>query len=170
MARGSASEGERSSGTPVPVPIAQRIGGIVPALKTLQLLLSEVSFEDYRDGLHSRDPLVLKDKVLPLERAFEIITNYLVELAALALEELGIAPVDGVRDLRALADEGIISKQLAEQLVDLHRARNGLQHQYPDARASIIYPACEQAAKVVAPFAQSYLRWLDNIGYAVPSV
>jgi uncharacterized protein YutE (UPF0331/DUF86 family) len=51
-------------------------------------------------------------------RAFEIISNYIVELAGLALKELGIAPIDGARDLDALADEGVITKRLAEQLAD----------------------------------------------------
>lgn len=152
------------------MPMAQRLRGFVPALQTLQLLLREVGYDDYKDGLSSRDPVVLKDKVLPLERVFEIISNYIVELTGLALEELGVSSVDGVRDLEALAEEGVITKRLAEQLGDVHRARNGLTHDYPDVRASIVYPACQEVAKLVQPFVRFYLRWLGEIGYTVPKV
>lgn len=150
--------------------MAQRLRGLVPALQTLQLLLEEISYDDYRSGLHGRDPVRLKDKVLPLERAFEIVSNYVVELTGLALGELAIAPVDGVRDLEALAGQGVITKRLADQLGEIHRARNGLTHDYPDVRASIVYPACQSAAKLVRPFARAYLRWLGTIGYTVPNV
>lgn len=170
MGRGAAGESDGTPGVPVPVPIAQRLRGFVPALQTLQLLLREVSYDDYENGLHSRDPVVLKETVLPLERAFEIVDNFIVELTGLALKELGIASTDGIRELEALAGEGLITKRLAEQLADIHRARNSLTHDYPDVRASIVYPACQEAAKLVLPFSRSYMRWLGEIGYAVPNV
>lgn len=150
--------------------MAQRLSGLVAPLQALELLLSEVGIDDYRDGLHGKDPVILKDRVLPLERAFEILSNYIVELTGLALSELGIASVDGVRDLDALAEEGVISKRLAGELADIHRARNALQHDYPDMRASIIYPAGREVVKLVPLFARSYLRWLGSLGYAVPGV
>lgn len=66
--------------------------------------------------------------------------------------------------------EGVVSKSFGDQLVDVHRARNGLTHDYPDVRASIIYPACQEVAKLVQPFTRSYMHWLGSIGYAVPPV
>lgn len=150
--------------------MAQRLSGLVPVLRTLQLLLREIGYEEYRNALHSRDPVLLKDRVFPLERAFEVTSNYIVELTGLALKEQGIASIDGVRDLQTLAVEGIVSKSLGDQLADVHRARNGLTHDYPDVRASIIYPACQAVAKLVQPFVRSYMRWLGSIGYAVPPV
>lgn len=170
MAQGASHDDRGSPGARVPVPMSQRLSGLVPPRQALQLLLGEVSFDDYRDGLHRRDPVVLRDRVLPLERAFEIISNYIVELTSLALNELGVASIDGVRDLHALADEGVIGRRLAEELVDVHRARNGLQHDYPDVRASIVYPACQEVVELVMPFARSYFRWLGSRGYAVPRV
>jgi uncharacterized protein YutE (UPF0331/DUF86 family) len=168
MARGAGEE--EAPGVAVPAPIAQRLSGLAPALRTLQLALGKVSPSDYKDGVHSRDPGKLIEIVYPLERSFEVVSNYITELTGLALKELSTAPVDGIRDLEALAGEGVITKQLAEQLADIHRARNDITHEYPDVRASIIYPACEELSRLVHPFLRSYLRWLREIGYAVPKI
>jgi hypothetical protein len=45
-----------------------------------------------------------------------------------------------------------------------------LTHAYPDVRASAIYPACQELAKLVQPVARFYMRWLGDLGYAVPNV
>ena len=149
----------------VPVPIAQRLRGLIDDLKVIQLLLDEVSFEDYKASLRNRDTIKLARTAYPLERAFEVASNYVVELARLALREIGVAPSDGPTDLRGLADASIISRRMADQLVDIHRARNGLQHDYPDVRASTIYPACEQLAKLTPSFLRAYSQWLQSLGY-----
>jgi uncharacterized protein YutE (UPF0331/DUF86 family) len=170
MRRGESNSDDAEAAPKIPLPIAQRLSAIVPAYQTLQLILSEVSFEDYKDGLHSRDPVKLKDVVFPLERAFEVANNFVAELAALGLEELGRASMDGPGDLDALAAEGVIPARLAEQLADIHRTRNDVTHDYPDLRASVIYPACEELAKVLPAFLRAYVRWLRDLGYAAPSV
>jgi len=151
----------------LPVPIAQRVKGLIDDHKVIALLLSEVSFDDYRDALHSRDTIKLARTAYPLERAFEVASNYVVELAALALKELGLDPIDGPKDLDALAQENVIPQRTADELADIHRARNGLQHDYPDLRASTIYPACEQLAKITPAFLRAYSRWLGSRGYGV---
>jgi uncharacterized protein YutE (UPF0331/DUF86 family) len=149
----------------VPVPIAQRLRGLIDDLRVIQLLLDEVSFEDYKASLRSRDAIQLARVVYPLERAFEVGSNYVVELARLALKELGATSSDGPTDLRGLADANIISRRMADQLVDIHRAGNGLQHDYPDVRASTIYPACEQLARLTPSFLRAYSQWLRSLGY-----
>src|SRR5207248_2233551 len=149
----------------MPVPIAQRLRGLLDDLKVIQLLLDEVSVEDYKGALHSRDAIKLARTAYPLERAFEVASNYVVELAELALRELGIASSHGPGDLQAIADQNIITQRMADELADIHRARNGLQHDYPDLRASTIYPACEQLAKMMPAFLRAYSRWLRGLGY-----
>jgi uncharacterized protein YutE (UPF0331/DUF86 family) len=149
----------------IPVAIAQRLRGLIDDLKVIQLLLDEVSFDDYKDAVHSRDATKLARVAYPLERAFEVASNYVAELAELALEELGITPANGPRNLQAIADANIITQRLADELADIHRARSGLQHDYPDLRASTIYPACEQLAKRTPTFLRAYSRWLDSLGY-----
>jgi uncharacterized protein YutE (UPF0331/DUF86 family) len=147
------------------VPIAQRLRGLIDDLKVIQLLLDEVSFDDYKASLRSRDTIQLARIAYPLERAFEVASNYVVELAQLALKEIGVASSDGLTDLRGIADANIISRRMADQLVDVHRARNGLQHDYPDVRASTIYRACEQLARLMPSYLRAYSQWLQSLGY-----
>jgi predicted nucleotidyltransferase/uncharacterized protein YutE (UPF0331/DUF86 family) len=150
----------------IPVPIAQRISGLVTDYRTLQLVLAEVSQVGYRDALESRDPQRLKDVVYPLERAFEIANNYVGELVALGLEELGQTPIDGPADLQAFRDRGVIPQRMSDQLAQIHRARNDLTHDYPDVRAATIYKACRAQVKVIPAFLRAYAKWLKSLGYA----
>jgi uncharacterized protein YutE (UPF0331/DUF86 family) len=153
----------------IPVPIAQRISGLVTDYRTLQLILAEVSEVGYREALASRDPQRLKDVVYPLERAFEIANDYVVELVALGLEELGQTPIDGPTDLQAFRDEGVLPRRLTDQLARIHRARNDLTHDYPDVRAATIYEACRAQVKVIPAFLRAYAKWLKSRGYAARS-
>ena len=152
----------------IPVPIAQRISGLVTDYRTLQLILAEVSDVDYREALASRDPERLKNVVYPLERAFEIANNYVVELVAFGLEELGQRPIDGPTDLQTFRDEGVLPQRLTDQLVRIHRARNDLTHDYPDVRAAAIYEACRAQIKAIPAFLRAYAKWLKSRGYATP--
>ena len=153
----------------IPTPIAQRLSGIVTNYRTLQLTLDEVSPDRYREGLRSRDPRKLKSDVYPLERAFEVAANYVVELVRLGLRELGIATADGPTDLHAFRAAGAISQRLCDQLVQIHRARNDLAHDYPDLRASAIYEASELQIKVIPVFLREYTRWLRAQRFAAPT-
>jgi uncharacterized protein YutE (UPF0331/DUF86 family) len=153
----------------IPVPIAQRISGLVTDYRTLQLILAEVSEVDYREALASRDPERLKNVVYPLERAFEIANNYVVELVALGLEELGQTSIDGATDLQAYRAQGVLSQRMTDQLAQIHRARNDLTHDYPDVRAATIYEACRAQIKVIPAFLRGYAKWLTSRGYAARS-
>lgn len=136
--------------------------------RTLQLILEEVSAEDYRHSLGSRDPQLLKDVAYPLERAFQIASDYTVELVALGLEELGVTPNNSQADLQIFADEGVISQRLSDQLAAIHRARNESIHECPDVRAATIYEAGEEQVKVVPAFLEAYSKWLKSLGYGIP--
>jgi uncharacterized protein YutE (UPF0331/DUF86 family) len=164
VARGSGAD-DGGALARIPVPIAQRLRGLMDDLKVLELLLSEVSFDEYKNALHSRDTIKLARTAYPLERAFEVASNYVVELVGLALKELKIVPVDGPTDYQRGADQEIVTQRMADQLMDIHRARNGLQHDYPDARASTVYPACAELVNVAPAFLRAYVRWLRDVGY-----
>jgi uncharacterized protein YutE (UPF0331/DUF86 family) len=140
-----------------------------PTAQALALLLGRISFDEYKAGLHSHDPVILADVVYPLERAFEVANNYVIELVELALEELGVTPVEGPRNLELLTEAGVITTRLAEQLADIHRARNQLSHDLPDLGASILYPACEELVKVLPAFFRAYGAWLRERGYGASS-
>lgn len=137
---------------PLPLPIAQRLAEIVPSYRALQLALAEIGAEDYRDALHSRDPAARKNIAYTLERTFEVVINLVDELVALALRDMQAPRADARRNLIAFAAEGAIAARLSEQLTALHLTRNDLQYAYPGLRASTVYPACEQLARILPTF------------------
>ena len=151
---------------PIPKEIALRLRGVADNHHVLALLLENVSQEAYREGLRSRDAEVLTTRVYPLERAFEIASNYTRELVALGLKEARLPSVDGPSDFRALSDERIISKPLSEQLIQIHAARNALQHDYPDLRATTIYEAAQLQLTALPRFLKGYVKWLRDLGLA----
>lgn len=153
----------------LPLAMQQRLAALPTALRTLDLLLQEISLDEYRAGLGSKDERTLIEKVYPLERAFEVVSNYVVELARLALDELGVDPVDGVRDLEALATHGVIGKTLAAELVAVHRARNELTRAYPELGGKLLYEAATATAKHARAFAAGYFTWIKARGYVMPA-
>jgi len=146
-----------------------RLSGILTDVKVLKLLFDEVSLDAYRDGLKGKDPIALIETVYPLERAFEVGSNYMVELIELGLGELGIASKDGPRDIGAFVSQKVISASMGEQLVAIHRARNMLTHDYPDLKASVVYDGATVCVNVLPRFVQRYITWLASIGYATPA-
>lgn len=169
MARGGGDSTEQGAApAPMPLPIMQRIRGLIDDLHALELILGEVSLEEYRAGLHSHEPRVLKEIVYPLERAYEVASNYVVELTALGLKEIGTTPVDGPTDFRQLRAEGVITQRLCDQLSSIQRARNVLQHDYPDLRATTIYEAAELQLKSIPRFLKGYAGWMRSLGYGRP--
>jgi uncharacterized protein YutE (UPF0331/DUF86 family) len=144
----------------LPVGVRARLRDTPRHLRALQSLLASTDDERYATAARSSDPDVLTRDVYPLERAFEIISNYVVELAkAGAVDGLGLAPQDAVHNLRLLATEGAIARSRAERLIDVHRTRNGLVHQYPDVRARMIFQAAEILENEIGPFLRDYTHW-----------
>jgi uncharacterized protein YutE (UPF0331/DUF86 family) len=143
----------------LPVHVRARLRDIPRHLRALQSLLATTDEHRYSDAARSSDPDVLTRDVYPLERAFEIIGNYVVELAKSAIEVIGLEPQDAVLNLRRLADEGAISRSRAERLIDVHRTRNNLTHQYPDVRARMVFEAAENLEREVGPFLRNFTPW-----------
>jgi predicted nucleotidyltransferase/uncharacterized protein YutE (UPF0331/DUF86 family) len=153
---------------PIPAPMLVRLRGILTDIKVLKLLLDEVTLDEYREGLTSKDPVTLRQSIYPLERAFEVASNYTAELIRLGLDELGVSSIDGQRDIGAFVSERIISAKMGEELVTIHRGRNMLAHAYPDLKASVVYDGATACVKLLPRFVQDYIKWLDSIGYATP--
>jgi uncharacterized protein YutE (UPF0331/DUF86 family) len=144
----------------LPIDVRARLRDIPRHLRALQSLLATTDEDRYSDAARSSDPDVLTRDVYPLERAFEIIGNYVVELAKSAVELIGLEPQDGVSNLRRLADEGALSRSRAAQLIDVHRTRNNLTHQYPDVHARMVFEAAEILERETGPFLRDLTRWL----------
>jgi uncharacterized protein YutE (UPF0331/DUF86 family) len=164
----TARGGEGQSGVPsrddllqLPVEVRSRLRDIPRHLRALQSLLASTDEERYANGARSSDPDVLTRDVYPLERAFEIISNYVAELAKAAVSFAGLAPQDTVQNLRRLASEGAIARSRADRLIDVHRARNYLAHQYPDVRARVVMQAAATLESEVGPFLRDFTRWFS---------
>jgi uncharacterized protein YutE (UPF0331/DUF86 family) len=143
----------------LPVDVRARLRDIPRHMRALQSLLATTDEGRYSEAARSSDPDVLTRDVYPLERAFEIISNYVVELARSAIEFIGLEPQDAVLNLRRLAHEGASSRSRTEQLIDVHRMRNNLTHQYPDVRARMIFEAAEILERETGPFLRDFTPW-----------
>jgi uncharacterized protein YutE (UPF0331/DUF86 family) len=107
-----------------------------------------------------------------VERPFELLENYVIELAHLGLVETGAIGAEdsttGREDLRSLAESGVITKTLRDRLVELHELRNQLVHEYPDVKAHRLYAAATALLPLVREFMSRCLTWLADLGFEVP--
>lgn len=125
----------------------------------MQSLLASIDRDGYASAARSDQTEVLIRDVYPLERAFEILSNYTAELAKSAIAFLGQDPRDAVQNLRSLADERAVTRSRAERLIGVHRTRNNLVHQYPDMRARMLFEAAEILERELGPFLRDLTSW-----------
>ena len=102
--------------------------------------------------------------VLAVERAFEILMNYVTELTVAGLVAAGrrnaAEATSAPREFRQFRDEGGISADLCDRLIALHRTRNDLQHEYPTLQAHALHAAANEFLVGFASFMRSYSAWL----------
>ena len=158
----------RGPGTPRPLPreIRVRVADARSHYQALALALERISGEDYGQALRTRDAERLAAHAYPIERPFEILTNYVIELAHMGLElagkdSTGTASVI----LERLRAEGVTSEQRRVTLKHIHDQRNELQHEYPDARAALIYDAAASLVGELPGFFQEYAAWMRKLGF-----
>jgi uncharacterized protein YutE (UPF0331/DUF86 family) len=140
--------------------VRTRLRDIPRHLRALQSILATNDEDRYAAAAKSSEPDVLARDVYPLERAFEILIGYVVELAEAGVEALGLESQDGVKDLRVLAEHGALARSRAERLIAVHRARNNLVHQYPDVRARSVFEAATTLDADTGPFVRDFVPWL----------
>ena len=149
----------------LPRPIRARLQDIGRHYRALRANLDSISLEDYSRASVSSDERQLSRLVYPIERPFEIVDNYVVELAELALEELALGTGDARWNLRRLEEEGAISGERRRRLTEVHRIRNDAQHGYADVPARLLYEAAQQLVAEVPGLLRDYARWLRKHGY-----
>lgn len=148
----------------LPREVRVRIRDIPRHLRAFRLALSRTSEERLVDAMRSGDEEVLLAEVYPIERPLELLDNYIGELTMIGLEDAGEPLGSGVENLRRLAELGGVATSRAERLIEVHRTRNDLEHQYPDVAAAGIFEAAGILSKDISPFLSEYLRWfLDRI-------
>lgn len=152
--------------SPLPTPIKTRLAETRRHALALKALLERTTNEAFvaaaRDG--SADALV--GTVYPLERAFEILVNFVVELAELGLQLADIVPEQSsARVLTQLEIAGVISTSRRSRLAAIYRARSEMQHAYPDVGAQATYGAARALLDELGGFFTDYARWLRELGY-----
>jgi uncharacterized protein YutE (UPF0331/DUF86 family) len=157
---------------PLPREIRIRLVDVPRHLRALEFALEQFEDEDeFAEAARSKDPREL-GSVYAVERPFELLDNYNVELARRGLIEACLRRVDDDATAKSnfwlLADGGVIPKTLADRLIDVHELRNQLAHEYPDVRARQVYEAAYALRAAVAPFFDALLKWLARPGFAVP--
>jgi len=160
-----------SAGRPLPREIATRLADLRRHYEALQHALDGVDAAAFAAAARARDPGEL-GRAYVIERPFELLANYVVELAREGLEAAGLlergAAVGGAECLRALAEHRGVSAARAGRLLIVHRARNDLQHEYPGARSQATWEAARLLADELPGFLRDYARWLRSLGFGPP--
>jgi uncharacterized protein YutE (UPF0331/DUF86 family) len=133
--------------------------------EALGLILERTSREQFVQAARMADPEQLSSRVYPLERAFEILCNYVAELNELGLAEAGVATGDRPANLRLLRRENVLSADRARRWRGILEARNELQHEYPDIRALGIYEVALELARDFPAYIRDYVAWMQRLGF-----
>ena len=133
--------------------------------EALAHILEGTTEEQFVQASRLMDPERLSSEVYPLERAFEILCNYVAELNELGLAEAGLTPGDRPTNLRLLAREKVLGSDRIRRWRGILEARNELQHEYPDIRAVGIYQAALELAGDFPAYIRDYVAWMRRLGF-----
>ena len=151
---------------PLPTPIKTRLAETRKHALALKALVEGTTREEFVAAVAHGSPDALVTTVYPLERAFEILVNFVIELAHFGLQLAQIVPEgSGAKVLDQLAAEGVISKSRRDMLAAIYRARNEMQHAYPDVGAQATYDAAGALLDEFGGFFGDYARWLRGLGF-----
>lgn len=150
----------------LPAPVRARLADTRRHASALQAALGAATVEEFVTAARSGQADSLIRVVYPLERAFEILENYVIELAKLGLSLANVVPEQsGAKALGQLESEGVIGSGRRGKLVGIHDTRNRMQHDYPDVRAKAVYEAAGALLDELGPFFRDYANWLRRLGY-----
>lgn len=134
--------------------------------RALVLALERTSAADYEQALKTREAEALMQHAYPLERPFEILDNYIVELARAGLDLAGKDSTGTALSVfKRLRSEGVISEARQKKLRDVNDRRNEVQHEYPDARAALVYEAATVLVAELPGFFRDYGAWMRGLGF-----
>jgi uncharacterized protein YutE (UPF0331/DUF86 family) len=150
---------------PLPRKIAVRLADVRRHYEALAHILERTGEERFVRAARLADPEELGHHVYPLERAFEILCNYVGELNELGLQEAGLTAGDRPSNLRLLEREQVIGSERARRWRGILEARNELQHEYPDIRAARIYQAVVELAGDFPAYIRTYVGWMRRLGF-----
>jgi uncharacterized protein YutE (UPF0331/DUF86 family) len=152
-------------GKPLPRKIAVRLADLRRHYEALAHLLEQTSAEQFVRASRLDDSEALGRYVYPLERAFEILCNYVAELNELGLEAAGLTAGDRSTNLRLLEREKVLGAERSRRWRAILEARNELQHEYPDIRAAGVYQAAVELADDLPRYMRDYVGWMRRLGF-----
>jgi uncharacterized protein YutE (UPF0331/DUF86 family) len=122
----------------------------------------------FRTAYSSEDPIEL-NRVKALERGVDQLYNYIAELAAFGLELAELRgrrdATNARRDLDALRDAGVISRELTRRLQRLRELRRMLVHEYATATAEQVHESALIVTDNFPAFYDAYGAWIKR-GFA----
>lgn len=142
-----------------------RLADVRRHYEALAYVLERTRENEFVRAVRLVDPEELTRHVYPLERAFEILCNYVAELNELGLAEAGLTAGDRPTNLRLLEREQVIGPERARRWRGILEARNELQHEYPDIRAARIYRAVVELATDLPAYIRAYVAWMRQLGF-----
>lgn len=126
----------------------------------------EFSVEELR-AIYADGGAMELNSALTVERGFEVLHNYIVELVKYGLMLAGLRAEgerpDSPRDLRAARDAEMIPPQRCDRLIRMQRIRNLLQHEYADATPEEVHEAVTLLLAELPGFMDDYARWLEGL-------
>jgi len=123
----------------------RRLGPERRALEAAVFAVSaDVDLQEFVDAFNSASDERLNQS-RAVERNFEIIHNYLLEIIRIGLELQGELQhsdrANAPRDVRTIQRLGVVDRRNADLLIKLHEVRSGLQHWYPDIVGTEVHSA-----------------------------
>jgi uncharacterized protein YutE (UPF0331/DUF86 family) len=147
----------------------RRLNTILQEIPTVreQLLVTMEGFgpdfaeDEFVAAAHSPD-VYERNRVTVIERLFEVLANWLHELAARGLAEgqrLGVVDKSPGHPWERLAALGVISHESASRLQRVKELRDILGHAYPPANWRTLHEGALILVDELDPYVSSFARW-----------
>ncbi len=160
MTAGGLSKGQRRIGV-----ILQEI----PDVREQLLVAMEGFGADFEEGpflaAASSDEAHERNRVTVVERLFEVLANWLHELAARGLAEgqrLGVVDKSPGHPWERLAALGVVSHESASRLQRVKELRDILCHAYPPANWRTLHEGVLMLVDELDPYLTGFERWADE--------
>jgi uncharacterized protein YutE (UPF0331/DUF86 family) len=149
--------------------IRDRVSDVRRHLIALRTAMAEFGddfeLDAFRAAYSSENPVEL-NRVKAVERGVDQLYNYVAELAAFGLELAELRgrhdDTNARRDLDALRDAGVISRELTRRLQRLRELRRMIVHEYAAATAEQVHESALIVTENFPAFYDSYRTWIKR--------
>lgn len=143
----------------------------IPAAREQLLVAMEGFGEEFPEAAFlaaARSPDAYeRNKVAVVERMYEVLLNWLHELAARALAEgqrLGVVDKSEAGPWQRLSALGVISARSAERLQEAKELRDVLGHAYPPADSRALHSGVQTLVEELDSYLVRFAHWVESAG------